>query len=193
MAAVRSLLAEGRLDEASILGADALTAVEVDDEGPGLHAVLHVLLAEVVCWTGSLRLLPRQSDDCVVASPSLAWVPSYVLLRRCCFVKGSFPWLTVTRSGRHCWPRTTHRAGSCALQLPRRKRQSPRPLNRGECWCRILEYILVHRPLGPPLPAPMPFAHPLCAVQVYSLHKLAAPLLCWLHCQPPCCCALTGS
>ena len=67
MAAVRSLLAEGRLDEASILGADALTAVEVDDEGPGLHAVLHVLLAEVVCWTGSLRLLPRQSDDCVVA------------------------------------------------------------------------------------------------------------------------------
>lgn len=56
MAAVRSLLAEGRLDEASILGADALTAVEVDDEGPGLHAVLHVLLAEVVGWTGSLHV-----------------------------------------------------------------------------------------------------------------------------------------
>jgi hypothetical protein len=67
MAAVRSLLAEGRLDEASILGADALTAVEVDDEGPALRAVLHVLLAEVVCRTGTLRTLPGQSYACVMA------------------------------------------------------------------------------------------------------------------------------
>ncbi len=45
--AVQSLLSEGRLDEAYLLAADALTATEVDEEGPGLTAVLHVLVAEV--------------------------------------------------------------------------------------------------------------------------------------------------
>jgi hypothetical protein len=45
--AVWSLLSEGRLDEAYLLAADALTATEVDEEGPGLTAVLHVLVAEV--------------------------------------------------------------------------------------------------------------------------------------------------
>ena len=54
LAAVTSLTAEGRLDEARLLAADALTAVEVDNEPPALRAVLFHMLAGIVLRQGKV-------------------------------------------------------------------------------------------------------------------------------------------
>ncbi len=54
LAAVDDLVGTGRLDEAHMLAADAVTAAEVDGERPALQAVLLQRLAEVALRQGKV-------------------------------------------------------------------------------------------------------------------------------------------